>query len=131
VAASGRAVERLGLSAYSRVCLAAVGLGLLVLVYLVVDAQATQVSFQLGQLRARNAQLQAEQDQLRYQSAQAQTPSQVAQEAAALGMRQGASTTYVPYHPVRVDLGAPIGPSRPRLVPLWRRLWDRIFGSGG
>ncbi len=129
--ATARAREGLGISSFASISLAAAGLLLLVLVYLTVNAQETQTSYELNQLRQENAQLQAEQDQLRYQRARLETPALVDQAAAARGMTQADPSTYVEARPVQVDLSAPIGPPPPSDEPRWQRVLDLLLGGTG
>jgi cell division protein FtsL len=129
--ATARTRERLGISSFARISLAAAALLLLVLVYLTVNAQETQTSYELNQLRQENAQLQAEQDQLRYQKARLETPALVDQAAASRGMTQADPSTYVQGKPVQVDLSRPIGPPRPSDEPRWQRILDLLFGGSG
>jgi len=124
-----RATERLGISSFARISLAAAALLLLALVCLLVNAQETQRSYELNQLRQENAQLQAEQDQLRYQKARLETPALVDQAAASRGMTQADPSTYVGGSPTQVDLSTPIGPPPPASEPRWRRILDLLLGG--
>jgi cell division protein FtsL len=124
-----RATERLGISSFARISLAAAALLLLAFICLLVNAQETQSSYELNQLRQENAQLQAEQDQLRYQKARLETPALVDQAAASRGMTQTDPSTYVSGSPTQVDLSAPIGPPPPSNEPRWRRLLDLLLGG--
>ncbi|MGH7776013.1 MAG: hypothetical protein ACREPI_02405, partial [Candidatus Dormibacterales bacterium] len=91
-------------------------------VYLLVVAQATKASYEIGQLRGQQAQLLAEQQQLRYQEASLTAPARIEQEAAAAGMQRATPSRYVSYRPVRVDVGAPLGRERPAGQPLWQQV---------
>lgn len=126
--ARGR-VERLGLSSFARLSVAAGALLALAIGYLLVGAQATQSTYELTRLRQQNAQLQAEQEQLRYQAASAHTPAHVEQAAHAAGLQQAQRTTSVGAQPVALDLEAPIGPGRTDESPLWQRTLASVFGG--
>jgi hypothetical protein len=121
LAAAGATAGRLRLPSFTHASLAAGGLLALVIAYLLVGTQATQTSYELDSLRARNGQLQAEQDQLRYQDARMRSQAGVAQAAASAGLQHGNPPRYVRAQPVQVDLTAPIGPDRPDDTPLWQR----------
>jgi cell division protein FtsL len=119
--ANSAAAERLALTSFARAYLAAGGLLVLAIAYLVVSAQATQTSYQLDNLKSQNTQLLAEQDQLRYDDARMHTPAGVAAAAAAAGMQHTNLPHYAGYQPVAVNLDAPIGPARPADTPPWQR----------
>ncbi len=129
LAAAGATAGRLGLPSLTRATLAAGGLLVIVIAYLVVGTQATQTSYELDRLRDRNGQLQAEQDQLRYQDARMHTQAGIAQAAAGAGLQHGNAPRYARYQPVALDLSAPIGPDRPDDTPLWQRGLAAIVGG--
>ena len=99
--------------------------------YLLVVAQATKASYEIGQLKAEQAQLQAQQQQLRYQEASLTAPSRIEQEASATGMRRVLPSRYVAYQPVQVDLLAPLHQDRPVVAPLWQRAVAAVFRAVG
>jgi hypothetical protein len=127
--AGGAAAERLRLSSYGRVYAAALALLAVVIAYLAVGTQATQTSYDLDRLKDQRTQLVAEQDELRAQDARMHAQAGVAQAAAAAGLQHQNSLQWVPYQPVALDLGAPIGPARPDPAPLWQRALAAIVGG--
>jgi cell division protein FtsL len=129
--ASGAAAQRLGVSAHARSYLAAAALMTLVMVYLVVGAQATQTSYELDRLKNQHAQLQAEQGQLRYQDVSMHTPAGVQRAAASAGMQRPNQPRFAGYQPIALDLNAPIGPDRPSDAPLWKRALALVIGGAG
>jgi len=127
--ANRAAAERLGLSSFARVYAAGAVLVVLLVAYLLVGTQTTQTSYQLDQLRDKNARLVAEQADLRAQDARIHTQAGVAQSAAAAGLQRGNAHQYVGYQPVALNLAAPIGPARPEDTPLWQRALAAIVGT--
>lgn len=101
------------------------------LVYLLQVAQVTKSSYELGQLRAEQAQLLSEQQQLRYQEANLTAPARVQQEAAKSGMQQVQPSQYVAYQPVQTNILAPVGQPASDQTPLWQRAVAAVFGSLG
>ena len=128
-AAGSAAAERLGLRSLTRVYMAAAGLLVLMIAYLMVGTQATQTSYELDRLRDQNAQLLAQQGELRAQDARMHTQAGVAQSAASAGLQHDNQVQYVGYQPVALDLTTPIGPSRPDDTPLWQRVVAAITGD--
>lgn len=127
--ASSPSAERLGLSSFTRAYAGAAVLLTLVIVYLLLAAQATQTSYELDRLRAQNTQLLAAQDQLRYQDASLHTTAGIAQAAGSAGLQHANLPKYIGYQPAAINLSAPIGPGRAQDVPLWQQAVAAIVGS--
>ena len=127
--ASGATADRLGLSSFGRVYMAAAALLGLIVAYLLIGTQATQTSYELDNLKTENTQLIAERTDLRATDARIHTQAGVAQSAAAAGLQRGNSLQYVGYQPVALNLSAPIGPARPESTPLWQRALAAIVGG--
>jgi len=129
--ASATAAERLRLNAFGHAYLLIGAVVVAILVYLVLAAQVTQSSYQIGQLQDQQRQLIAEQDQLRYQEVTLHAPAQVQQQANQSGMQRVAPATYVAGQPVAIDLTAPIGASPVDQTPLWLRAVALVFNTAG
>lgn len=127
--ANRKAADKLGLSSFGRVYMAAVALLGLVVAYLLIGTQATQTSYELDNLKNQNTQLAAEQADLRAQDSRIHTQAGVAQSASAAGLQRGNSLQYVAYQPVALNLNAPIGPARPEDTPLWQRALAAIVSG--
>lgn len=128
---SGGLLARSRLDAFGAVYAVLALIAACLVVYLLVVAQATKASYQIGQLRGQQAQLLAEQQQLRYQEASLTAPARIEQEAAAAGMQRAAPSRYVSFRPAQVDAEAPLGRDRPAGEPLWQRLLAAVARGVG
>ena len=99
--------------------------------YLALAAQVTQVSYELARLQNQQAALQAEQGQLRLREADLHTPAQVEQDAQAAGLQRQAPRGYATYQGTGVDLAAPIGQPAPVDRPLWQDAVASLLGAVG
>ncbi|MGH7903503.1 MAG: hypothetical protein ACREPA_05155 [Candidatus Dormibacteraceae bacterium] len=131
LALAGDVSSRLRVGAFGRVYVAAAVILLCLIVYLFQVAQVTKASYDIAQLRGRQAQLLAEQEQLRYQEANLTAPARIQQEAVAAGMQRTMPSQYVAYQPVQVDVAAPPSQVRPDRTPLWQQAVAAIFHSLG
>ncbi len=119
--ASATAAERLRLNAFGHAYMLVGLVVAAILVYLVLAAQVTQSSYQIGQLQDQQRQLVAEQDQLRYQEATLHAPAQVAQQAAHSGMQRVPPSAYLTAPLVAIDLTSPIGAPPADSTTLWEQ----------
>jgi cell division protein FtsL len=123
--------ERLRLSAFGRIYLAAAFVIVLGIAYLLLASQVTQSSYELNRLRADQAQLRAEQDQLKLKQASLRTPARVDQAAVAAGLQSGTAGEYVGYKPVAIDITAPIGQNPPDEQAGWQRALAALMNGLG
>ena len=119
--ATATANERLKLNRFGHAYMAVGAALAALLVYLVLAAQATATSYEIGSLQDQQRQLIAEQDQLRYQEVTLHAPAQIEQQAAQSGMQRVPPASYIASGPVAIDLTAPIGAPAADTTPLWER----------
>jgi cell division protein FtsL len=110
MAADAAAVRR-RLSARVRIYLVGVVVLVMAVLNLLLAGQATEVSYQLGQMRQDQSQLVAEKGQLSFEQASQRTPAEVAKEAQQQHMAQPSPDGYLVPQPLGFSLWAPIGVS--------------------
>lgn len=84
-------------------------------------AQVTQASYDIGRLRAQQADLVAEQNQLRYKVVSLRAPGRVQEQAARAGLQRPIPTQYVGYTDPGFDVFARLEAAPPEAPSLWDR----------
>jgi hypothetical protein len=106
------------LPAHSRIYMVGVAIAVLTVANLLLSAQTTQTSYELGHLRDHLSQLQAEQGQLRYQQAAQHTPAEIEVQAHQQGMVRPMPAGYLVPQPLGFSLEAPLS-SQPESQSPW------------